>query len=239
MTERNAAAHCILTGAASGIGLALARRLLADGWRVTGIDIAPTAIESDDRYAHRLCDLSDATALHRLCASLAGCAPTALVHCAGLVRTGGAQDTQPEDTELLWRLHGAAAIALAGALAPQLPDRRGRIVLVSSRAVLGRSQRLAYASTKAAQIGLARSLAAELIGRGITVNVVAPGAVDTPMLTDPKRGAPPGLTLPLGRLIDAREAAAAIAFFLGEEAGAITGQTLYVCGGASLGAAAL
>ncbi|KGD90730.1 short-chain dehydrogenase [Achromobacter sp. RTa] len=236
MIERNAAAHCVLTGAASGIGLALARRLLADGWRVTGIDIAPAAIESGNRYAHLRCDLSDATALHNLCAGLSGCAPTALVHCAGLVRTGGARDTRLEDADLLWRLHGAAPIALAGALVPQLPDGRGRIVLVSSRAVLGRSQRLAYASTKSAQIGLARSLAAELIGRGITVNVVAPGAVDTPMLTDPKRGAPPGIALPLGRLITADEVAATIAFFLGAEAGAITGQTLYVCGGASLGA---
>ncbi|MFZ7208640.1 SDR family oxidoreductase, partial [Bordetella avium] len=112
----------------------------------------------------------------------------------------------------------------------------GRILLVSSRAVLGRAQRLAYAATKSAQIGLARSLAAELVGRGITVNVIAPGAVDTPMLNDPKRGAAPSLDLPLGRLITAREVAATLAFFLSDEAGAITGQTLYVCGGASLGA---
>ncbi|MFZ7193227.1 SDR family NAD(P)-dependent oxidoreductase, partial [Bordetella avium] len=160
----------------------------------------------------------------------------ALVHCAGLVRTGGARDTRPQDTELLWRLHGAAPMALVQALAPQLPDRRGRILLVSSRAVLGRAQRLAYAATKSAQIGLARSLAAELVGRGITVNVIAPGAVDTPMLNDPKRGAAPSLDLPLGRLITAREVAATLAFFLSDEAGAITGQTLYVCGGASLGA---
>ncbi|MNT96654.1 3-oxoacyl-[acyl-carrier-protein] reductase FabG [compost metagenome] len=59
------------------------------------------------------------------------------------------------------------------------------------------------------------------------------------MLNDPKRGAAAQVDLPLGRLIEAGEVAAAIAFFLGEEAGAITGQTLYVCGGASLGAMAL
>lgn len=236
MTEPNTAPHCVLTGAASGIGLALAARLLAAGWRVTGVDIAPTAIADYEPYRHLICDLSDAAALRALCAGLSGCGPTALVHCAGLVRTGGTLDTRIEDAELLWRLHDVAPMALAQALVPQMPDGRGRIVLVSSRAVLGRSHRLAYAATKSAQIGLARSLAAELIGRGITVNVVAPGAVDTPMLNDPKRGAAPQVDLPLGRLINAKEVAAAISFFLGEEAGAITGQTLYVCGGASLGA---
>lgn len=236
MIERNAPAHCVLTGAASGIGLALAERLLSAGWRVTGVDIAPAAIQRPEQYRHVVCDLADADALRALCAGLAGCGPTALVHCAGVVRTGGALDTRPEDTELLWRLHGAAPMALVQALAPQLPDGSGRIVLVSSRAVLGRAHRLAYAATKSAQIGLARSLAAELVGRGITVNVIAPGAVDTPMLNDPKRGAAARVDLPLGRLIDAGEVAATIAFFLSAEAGAITGQTLYVCGGASLGA---
>lgn len=236
MTERNAQAHCVLTGSSSGIGLALAELLLASGWRVTGVDIAPAAILDHGQYRHLRCDLADATALRGLCVLLDDCTPTALAHCAGVVRTGGALDTRPEDTELLWQLHGAAPMALVRALAPQLPDGRGRIALVSSRAVLGRAHRLAYAATKSAQIGLARSLAAELIGRGITVNVIAPGAVDTPMLHDPQRGAPPRVDLPLGRLIEAREVAAAIAFFLGEHAGAITGQTLYVCGGASLGA---
>lgn len=239
MIERNASAHCVLTGAASGIGLALAERLLSAGWRVTGVDIAPAAIKSHEQYRHLVCDLADAAALQTLCADLAGCGPTALVHCAGLVRTGGALDTRPEDADLLWRLHGVAPMALARALAPQLPDGRGRIVLVSSRAVLGRAHRLAYAATKSAQIGMARSLAAELIGRGITVNVIAPGAVDTPMLNDPNRGAAPSVELPLGRLIEADEVAATIAFFLSVEAGAVTGQTLYVCGGASLGAMAL
>ncbi|MFZ7197292.1 SDR family NAD(P)-dependent oxidoreductase, partial [Bordetella avium] len=96
MIKPKASAHCILTGAASGIGLALAERLLAEGWRVTGVDIAPPVIQDNTQYRHLVCDLADPAALQALCADLDGCAPTALVHCAGLVRTGGARDTRPD-----------------------------------------------------------------------------------------------------------------------------------------------
>ncbi|SAI31509.1 short-chain dehydrogenase/reductase [Bordetella ansorpii] len=228
--------HAVITGSASGIGQALARRLLDAGWAVAGIDRQADAGIAHPAYRHHVCDLTDESAIDALSAQLPKCV-RALVHSAGVMRSGGAVDSRAEDIDLLWRLHGAAPLALARLLVPRLPDASGRIVLVSSRAVLGRAHRAAYAASKAAQIGLARSLAAELIGRGITVNVVAPGAVDTPMLSDPSRGAPPKIDLPLGRLIRADEVAATIAFFLSPEAGAITGQTLYVCGGASIGAA--
>jgi NAD(P)-dependent dehydrogenase (short-subunit alcohol dehydrogenase family) len=226
---------CVVTGAASGIGLALTHRLLNDGWDIIGVDMRSGPVIDSGNYRHHLCDLSHPASLHALCDALSQSGVTALVHCAGRMSCGGVLDTRDEDADMLWRLHDLAPLALIRALTPGLPDVRGRIVLVSSRAILGRAQRLAYAATKAAQIGLARSLAAELIGRGVTVNVVAPAAVDTPMLHDRERGASPTMHLPLGRLIAADEVAAAIAFFLGSEAGAITGQTLYICGGASLG----
>lgn len=228
----------VITGSASGIGLALARRLLGAGWSVDGIDLRIADELTHPAYRHHLCDLTDAAAIQALQSRLPA-SVRAFVHSAGVVRSGGAVDTRPEDAEWLWRLHAAAPMALVRLLAPRLQDGLGRIVLLSSRAVLGRAQRAAYAASKAAQIGLARSLAAELVGRGITVNVIAPAAVDTPMLSDPSRGEPPKVDLPLGRLISADEVAATIAFFLSPEAGAITGQTLYVCGGASLGASAL
>ena len=128
----------------------------------------------------------------------------------------------------------AAAEALAEALAPGLPDRTGRIVLLGSRTSAGQAGRSQYAATKAALVALARSWAAELAPRGVTCNVVAPAATDTPMLRDPARAGTVPRLPPIGRLIAPEEVAALVAFLLGEEAGAITGQQLVVCGGASL-----
>jgi len=235
---------CVVTGSASGIGLALARRLLQAGWRVAGLDRAPCPEELEvARYHHHRLQLDDQEAVAAWCVAQAACIGaqglTGLVHCAGVVRAADATDFDAAQADHMWRLHVGSMATLCQGLHPHLPAGRGRIVLVSSRAVLGRAGRSAYASTKAAQIGLARSLAAEFVSRGITVNVVAPGATDTPMLRDPQRGLPPRVDLPMGRLITADEVAGSIAFFLGPDAGAITGQTLYVCGGASLGTAAL
>jgi NAD(P)-dependent dehydrogenase (short-subunit alcohol dehydrogenase family) len=133
----------------------------------------------------------------------------------------------------MWRLHVEAACLLADAIVPRM-TKGGRVVLVGSRTSGGSPERSQYAATKAAMVGLARSWAIELAPRGITVNVVAPGATDTPMLKDPAReGVAPKLP-PIGRLIRPEEIAALVVFLLSPEAGAITGQQIVVCGGASL-----
>jgi NAD(P)-dependent dehydrogenase (short-subunit alcohol dehydrogenase family) len=115
-----------------------------------------------------------------------------------------------------------------------MPEGEGRVVFVGSRAADGRAGRGLYAASKAALTGLCRSLAAEHIGRGLTVNVVAPGTTDTPMLADPGRRESPVMMPPLGRRVRPQEVAALIAFLIGQEAGAITGQTIRICGGASI-----
>jgi NAD(P)-dependent dehydrogenase (short-subunit alcohol dehydrogenase family) len=110
----------------------------------------------------------------------------------------------------------------------------GRIVLLGSRTANGAATRSQYAATKSALVGLARSWAAELAPQRITVNVVAPGATDTPFLRDPARAATPPKLPPIGRFITPEEVAALTGFLLSADASAITGQQIVMCGGASL-----
>jgi 3-oxoacyl-[acyl-carrier protein] reductase len=222
--------HAVVTGASSGIGEAIARRLLAHAWRVTGLDRAPPVI-GEPAFEPVRVELTDRTARAAALSQLADV--TAIVHAAGLMRVGALGALDAHDGETLWQLHVDCASALADALAPGLPAG-GRIVLIgslSSRGVAGRSQ---YAASKAALVALARSWAAELIQRGITVNVIAPAATATAMLADPARSAVAPVVPPIGRLIRPDEVAALTAFLLSEEAAAITGQEIFICGGATL-----
>ena len=222
--------HAIVTGTSSGIGQAIAQRLLDGGWRVTGFDLAPPTIEAADFRAVSV-DLTDTRA--RLDALDATPAVTALVHAAGIMRGGRLGSLDLAAGELLWRLHVDAAIALADRLVPRLTEG-GRIVLIGSRAARGVIAKSQYGAAKAALVGLARSWAKELAPRGITVNVVAPAATDTAMLTDPARSVVPPETPPMGRRIRPEEVAALVAYLLSADAAAITGQEIAICGGASL-----
>jgi len=222
--------HAVVTGSSSGIGEAVARRLLAGGWRVTGLDRAPPVIAEPAFETVRV-DLTDSVARAAAIARLDDIA--AIVHAAGLMRVGSLGELDARDGETLWQLHVGCASALADALGPGLPPG-GRIVLIgslSSRGVAGRSQ---YAASKAALVALARSWAVELLQRGVTVNVVAPATTATAMLADPARAAVAPVVPPIGRLIRPDEVAALTAFLLSEDAAAITGQEIFICGGATL-----
>jgi 3-oxoacyl-[acyl-carrier protein] reductase len=222
--------HAVVTGTSSGIGRAIAERLLADGWRVTGIDRAPSALSHPD-FTGLQADLAEP---HILVARLADIGDvTALVHAAGYMRVGRLGELAPESSDGMWRVHVGAAEALANALAPDMSDG-GRIVLIGSRTANGAAGRSQYAATKAALVGLARSWAIELAPRRITVNVIAPAATDTPFLRDPNRAGTAPVLPPMGRYVDPAEVAALAAFLLSPEAGAITGQTITICAGASL-----
>jgi len=222
--------RAIVTGASSGIGKAIAERLLDDGWSVVGVSRSEPAIAHPRFHAVPL-DLAaeDATA-----AALLELPPAlALVHAAGLLRVGRIGEQNPADGALMWRTHVDAAVRLVERLLPAMPDG-GRIVLIGSRVAGGAAGRAQYAASKAALVGLARSWAIELAPRGITVNVVAPGATDTAMLSDPARaGVTPKLP-PIGRFVRPEEVAALTAFLLSDMAASITGQQITICGGASL-----
>ncbi|MBR0952136.1 SDR family oxidoreductase [Bradyrhizobium canariense] len=221
--------HALVTGASSGIGAAIVERLLRDGWRVTGISRRPAPFEHP-AFDHLSLDLADVDAI---AAAVADITPTALVHAAGMLKVGQLGSLDHDEGAAMWRLHVDVAERLANALAPRL-TQGGRIVFIGSRTASGASGRGQYAATKAALVALARSWAIELAPRGVTVNVVAPAATETPMLKDPSRADVTPRLPPIGRYIRAEEVANAVAFLLSADAAAITGQQLVICGGSSL-----
>ncbi|MCI1009987.1 MAG: oxidoreductase [Pseudomonas sp. PGPPP4] len=222
--------HALVTGVSSGIGAAITQRLLAEGWQVTGLSRRPPE-HTHPALTWIGVDLADAQALD---AVLADIEPLdALVHAAGFMRTAPLGALDPADGAAMWHLHVAVASRLVDRLIERLATG-GRIVLIGSRTMQGAAGRSQYAATKAALVGLVRSWALELAARDITVNLVAPGATETPMLRDPGRAGTPPRLPPLGRYVQPEEVAGVTAFLLGPDAGALTGQTLTVCGGASL-----
>ena len=219
----------VVTGSRSGIGAAIAGRLANEGWRVVGVDLTASTGASPG-IEDRVVDLTDAGQVQ---AFLAALPPVdALVHAAGFMRTGQLAELDPADGDAMWAVHVRALVLLAQALGPAMPAG-GRILAIGSRTSSGAAGKSQYAACKAAVTALVRSWAIELAPRGITANVIAPAATATAMLADPTRTVAPVLP-PIGRYIEPAEIAAYAAFLLSPEAGAITGQELLICGGASL-----
>jgi 3-oxoacyl-[acyl-carrier protein] reductase len=228
----------LVTGGNRGIGLAIARQLLADGHRVT---VTSRSGEAPEGLAAVACDVTDGASVDAAFSHVeATQGPVeVLVSNAGitddtlLLRMG--QDTF--DRVIDANLTGAYRVAKRAAMG-MLKKRFGRMVFISSVVGLsGGAGQANYAASKAGLVGLARSIARELGSRNITANVVAPGFVDTDMtraLPQQRRDEIVG-QVPLGRYADPAEVAAAVSFLASDGAGYITGAVIPVDGGLGMG----
>lgn len=230
----------LVTGGSAGIGAEICRSMLAAGWRVVSLARRDPDF-THERLVSIQADLLDPDATAQAAAQIAQDFPIShIVHNAGVIWPNLLTDVTQEQLHGLTQLHLGAAISLVQAALPGMQQRRfGRIVLMSSRGALGLPTRTAYAATKAGMIGMARTWSLELAPHGITVNVVAPGPVKTDMFHEvipagSEREQQLARGIPVQRVGLPDDVARAVMFFADPANSFITGQTLYVCGGASV-----
>ena len=235
----------LITGASSGIGRAIAEMLLASGRTVVNLDYSEPGWDHPGLVSFRA-DLTDAAQTREQAQRITSqYAITALVNNAGATRPGTIDTATLEDLDYVVALHFQASLILIQAVLPSLRAcGNGRIVNMSSRAALGKPERVVYSATKAGLVGMTRTLAMELGGDGITVNAIGPGPIATELFrkSNPE-GAPRTQkiidSIIVKRLGTPEDVARAAMFFLHPENSFVTGQVLYVCGGTTLGTAAV
>lgn len=230
----------VITGASSGIGEAVARALLERGLMVVTLQRSAPKIKHPNLHFRQI-DLTDLEATKSLAQQLAAEFPVRfLVNNAGANRPALLEDATIGDLQYVTAVTLGAAMVLMQAFVPAMRAAKfGRIVSISSRAILGKTYRTVYASAKAGLVGMTRTVAIEVGGDGITVNVVVPGPVASDLFN---RGHPEGSAkrqtvidgILVGRVGTPEDIARAVLFLLDRESGFITGQALFVCGGTSV-----
>ena len=232
--------RAFVTGGASGIGAAVATRLVADGAEVIigDINFASAEGHAKDIGAGALhLDVADPESAR---SAIEGVGQLdILVNCAGITDVGWFTDFTPERWRRLIAVNLEGVFACTQAALPAMQRAGyGRIVNISSEAGrMGATTQAVYAATKAGVIGFTMSIARENARYGITANAIAPGPIETPLLGSMDRDAVDVIMrgVPLRRIGTPAELAAAVAFLVSPEAGYITGETLGVSGGLILG----
>ncbi|MBF58782.1 SDR family oxidoreductase [Halomonas sp. FeN2] len=231
----------VVTGGARNIGQAIALRLQQDGYRVIVADIVAPEAGSLQEDAYQV-DLADANATRRVMEEIAErYAVSRLINNVGIVAPALLEEARLEDFDKLMHLNVRSALVCTQALLPTIKAQgMGRIVMNASRVVLGKEARTIYSATKGALQSMARTWALELAEHGITVNCVAPGPIATSAFwqnnpPDSERARRIIDNIPLSRMGQPEDVAQAVSFFCDERSSFITGQTLFVCGGVTVG----
>ena len=230
--------YALITGASKGIGRAISDLLIEQGQSVIGIARNPDPTFKGKLF---LADLSDATSRSQVFKEIAQSFPIdRLVNNIGFNQLQGLADITAQNYQKIIDLNLTLALELTQAVLPSmLALGQGRVVNIASRSMLGRKNSSVYAAAKAGLVGFTKSWAIELAPASITVNCVAPGPIETEMFN---RNNPIGSTgrksmmdsIPMNRLGDPHEVASAVVYFLSKGASFTTGQTIFVCGGASI-----
>ncbi len=236
----------LVTGASGGIGGAIARALHAQGAHVVLSGTREAALDAlaselGERVSSVVCDLADGAAVDALVSraeAAAGGDLAILVANAGMTRDGLLLRMKDEDWSSVQRVNLESYFRLSrSALRGMMKRRVGRIIGITSVvAVTGNPGQTSYAASKAGMIGFSKALAQEVASRGITVNCVAPGFIQSPM-TDALNEAQKSqimASIPLGRLGSGDDVAAACVYLASDEGAYVTGQTLHVNGGMAM-----
>lgn len=231
----------IVTGGGRNIGQAISLRLQHDGYRVFALDVVEPEAESLQADAIKV-DLLDVDATKAAVSEIVDAhAVTCLVNNVGLVAPAPLENVNLDDFDRLMHLNLRTSIVCAQLVMPSMRQQGGgRIVFNTSRVTKGKLDRTLYSATKGAAQSMARTWALELADGGITVNCVAPGPIATTAFWENNPPDAPKTkaiidTIPLGRMGTPEDIANAVSFFCSDQAGFVTGQTLFVCGGVTVG----